>query len=215
MILLSLFLLPSLSASGGGLALGIDLRVLVATTIRNLAFSLLVIYLADLRNERNPLFGTSSRSVSRFATAAVIAVVLFSVSTVVGVIAARLPATAPEIGRIIPELAERHPPWLWIPVIVLSMLSVGFVEELLFRAYLMHRLRQLGLSATGTIILAAGFFALGHSYQGVAAIVFALIAGIILGFLWLRRGALIPFALGHAAYNLAALLISASGTDIF
>jgi membrane protease YdiL (CAAX protease family) len=88
------------------------------------------------------------------------------------------------------------------------MVSVGYVEELFFRAYLIERLGQLGRPRGQAVAIAAVMFSVGHGYQGWAALVFALLAGAALGALWLRRRRLIGFAAGHALYNLTAIGLS-------
>lgn len=219
LVIFSLYLLPSLVLPTGLPAVVIDLRSLILTTARNLVFSLLIVYLADLRGERALLTGLSPVSrtapVGTIVLAGFVATILFLLSMLVGAVAARFSSEIPGVGAVLPALAERHPRVIWLPVVVIAMAGVGLAEELLFRAYLIHRFRQLELSRGAAVVLAAGLFAIGHGYQGIAAIVFAFLAGIGLGALWLRRPRLLPFAVGHGIYNLVVLLISSAGTGIF
>ena len=89
-----------------------------------------------------------------------------------------------------------------------SLLSVGYMEELFFRSYAITRLEQLGLSSTMAILVSALLFSLGHSYQGVQGLLFALLAGLALGYLFQKIHRIHPLAIGHAAYNYAGLLFS-------
>lgn len=215
LILLSLYLLPSLSYSWGVTTSAADLPTLVATTIRNLAFSLLIVYIADIWGERDQILGRREGIARSLPTVALVAGVLFACAFAVGTATSFFSVRAPETGEVIPRLAELYPAWIWISALILTMASVGLAEELLFRSYLIHRFRLLELSPRAAVVLSAALFSIGHGYQGGAAIVFAFLAGLALGALWLRRGAIFSFALGHALYNIAALLISASGQAIF
>lgn len=219
LVVLSLYLLPALVVPSGLPAEGLDLRSLILTTARNLVFSLLIIYLADLRAERALLLGSAEAS-RRFPAgtaglAVFVATTLFVLSLLVGAVAARFSPETPGVGEVLPALAASHPAVVWVPVVVIAMAIVGLTEELLFRAYLLHRFRRLEVPPIPAVVLAAGIFSLGHGYQGIAAMVFAFLAGICLGLLWLRFPRLPAFAIGHGSYNLAVLLISAADSAIF
>lgn len=219
LIILSLYLLPAVMAPAGISAAEIDLRSLILTTVRNLVFSLLILYLADLRGERARLTGHTptarGRRLRAIGLAACVATVLFVLSVMVGAIAARFSVEVTGVGDILPAAAARHAAVVWIPVVVIAMAGVGLAEELLFRAYLIHRFRRLDLSPGAAVLLAAALFSLGHGYQGFVAVIFAFLAGLCLGALWLRFPRLLPFAIGHGVYNLGVLLISAQVTAIF
>lgn len=94
-----------------------------------------------------------------------------------------------------------------LPFVIVAMLTVAYAEELFFRAYLSNRLALLGVSRLATIVAGAALFAVGHLYQGLAAAVFALLAGVVLMWWWQRRPLLHAFAIGHACYNVAAWLL--------
>jgi membrane protease YdiL (CAAX protease family) len=209
LILLALYLLPSVSAPAGLQTLAGNAHALVAITIRNVAFVLLIIYLADLREERREILGPVHTPVSIIVTTAVVWGTLLASSTVTAWIASYFTDPVSTTATIVPALRERYAAWVWIPLLSITMLSVGVVEELFFRSYLLHRLRALGLTPVHAIGTAAILFSIGHMYQGASAAAFSLIAGVLLGFLWIRRPSFGAFALGHSLYNLGVLLISA------
>lgn len=92
-----------------------------------------------------------------------------------------------------------------LPLAVLFALATAYKEELLFRCYLITRLRQWGLPAWAAAALSTALFAAGHLYQGVAGFAVAALLGSVLAWRFLRRGNLHQVALAHALYNLAVL----------
>ncbi len=210
LILLSLYLVPTLAVPFGAVQAIADLGTLTVTTIRGVAFSLLVIYLADLRGERSAIVPSDGGWIKRLSTTVIVACALLLMAGVIGALATFLPLPDPGVGSIIERLDSRFPRLAWIPSLVLTMASIGLVEELFFRSYLLHRFLQLGLSGSKSVLIAALLFSIGHAYQGAGALLFALFAGIFLGYLWRRRPSLFAFAAGHTLYNLSAILISHS-----
>lgn len=211
-ILFTLFVVPGLTSSTPIAQVVGAIGPLAALTIRNTAFALLVLYLLDIQGERQLVIGRRQEEVS-FPVGVMIRVfaVLMGVSLAVSVIGAAIGGTSGAVGTpaIVPALQERYPTVVWVPIITVAMISVGVAEELLFRGYLIARIQQMGRSGRSAVIASAVLFSIGHGYQGVPALVFSFCAGIVLGGLWLRRAHLGAFAAGHAAYNLAALALSA------
>lgn len=230
-ILFALFVVPGLAAPAAVESVVGTLSQLIAVTARNIAFALLIIYILDIQQERGVLEAVppqieprmdsngiayvrvtdrpgTVRVTSPLGTAA-LAVGVWAMLLAASIAAALLLPTAgadPTVDRYgVAALTAAHPWWIWAPVLVTAMTSVGVVEETLFRAYLVGRLHQIGRPSWQAVGLAALMFSLGHGYQGVPALVFAFLAGVLLGLLWLRRPSLPAFAVGHAAYNLTAI----------
>ena len=226
-VLFALFVVPGLTSSATVAQVAGRLAPLAALTLRNIAFGLLVVYLLDIQGERRRFLGKglrtrrgtepvgnndSPRGTRPLATTLLVWVVLLGSSlavsagaTVFGFSGAETNGTA----QVFAGLEQRYPAYVWIPLLTVAMLSVGFVEELFFRAYLITRMEQMDRPAGHAVLFAALLFSVGHGYQGGQALFFSLVAGVLLGVLWLRRGRLLPFALGHAAYNLSAIALSA------
>lgn len=93
---------------------------------------------------------------------------------------------------------------LTIPLVVV----VAITEELFFRAYTLHALQESGASPRIAMLVSALLFGVSHTAQGVGGVVFATVAGITLGTVWVRRKNLVTVAGAHITYNLIALLIS-------
>lgn len=210
-ILFALFVVPGLTSSAPITQVVGGVAPLIALTIRNTAFALLVLYLLDIQGERQMIL-ESKITGETFPLAAAVRVwaVLLGAAIFVSVVATAVGGGEVSVGTqsVVSSLQERYSVMIWVPLIVIAMVSVGFVEELLFRGYFIARLRQLGRPASTAVIGSALLFSIGHGYQGVTALIFSFLAGLGLGWLWIKRPHLGAFALGHAAYNLSALTLS-------
>lgn len=202
-ILFTLFVAPAIFAPGDVGSFAERLGPIISVVIRNLAFALLIIYLIDIQGERDAVIGPRRISL---AAIAISAGGLFAISSIFGLLAGLFGAPERSVFAAVPpnegELLR------WIPLGVM-MLSVAWVEELFFRGYLLTRLLQVGTSTTAAIVVAALLFSLGHGYQGVGALAFSFAAGVFLGILWVRKGGILNLTIGHAIYNIVALVLVA------
>jgi membrane protease YdiL (CAAX protease family) len=93
-------------------------------------------------------------------------------------------------------------------VILVPALLVGsFAEELAMRAYLIPRLRDLGLNWVSALLISSAFFASYHLYQGAASTAYVFLLGLTLGAVFLLSPRVWPLTLAHAFQN---VLISVS-----
>ncbi len=76
-------------------------------------------------------------------------------------------------------------------------------EELVFRGFLVPRLRAVTGSWIAAVVLSAAAFAAGHLYEGVAALFQTFALGVYFSLLFLWRGRLESAISGHAAFNVA------------
>jgi membrane protease YdiL (CAAX protease family) len=113
--------------------------------------------------------------------------------------------STPDDTRLMRELAHVEP----IAVVPLACF-VGFYEELLFRGFLLNRLRVLfGPNFAGaalSITLSAALFALGHTYKSTAGIFATFLIGAILGIVSWRMRSIWACVLAHAMIDTMALL---------
>ena len=86
--------------------------------------------------------------------------------------------------------------------------AAAAMEEFFFRGYAFFRLRQSGLKTLPALILVNIIFAAGHLYEGWPTSVFALISGIFLTFLVLKKISLFSLAAAHGIFNFSMILIS-------
>lgn len=112
--------------------------------------------------------------------------------------------TENRLGDMASELQGNLP--LALARIALSILIVGFAEEVIYRGYLMTRLAtvfgrsQLGWSAA--LLVQSALFGLSHGYQGVEGMAFTAGVGFLLGCVVLASGRnLWPAIIGHGVYN--------------
>ncbi|MFP3041644.1 CPBP family intramembrane metalloprotease [Treponema primitia] len=85
---------------------------------------------------------------------------------------------------------------------ILSCLSTGYLEESYFRFYLFTRFKQGGVSPVKAMIVSSILFALCHVYEGPLGALNALLAGLLLFFIFSRRRSLHGIAWAHGAYNI-------------
>ena len=100
----------------------------------------------------------------------------------------------------------RHDAELHLLLILLSSLTVGYAEELFFRFFLIDGLVEAGTPLGSAAIVSILIFGLSHISQGIFGIAFAgLLAAFYTG-LRFRGYSLHSLALGHALYDVIALL---------
>jgi membrane protease YdiL (CAAX protease family) len=87
--------------------------------------------------------------------------------------------------------------WWRIPVLLLSALHDGLLEEILVIGYLLRRLDQLGWTPWKAILVAAVLRGSYHLYQGFGAFVGNAVMGIIFGYLYRRWGRVTPLIVAH------------------
>jgi uncharacterized protein len=89
-------------------------------------------------------------------------------------------------------------------------LSAGVCEELLYRGFLMHYLSGVlaggvALGVLGAWLVSSMLFGLAHVYQGVAGVIRATIAGLLLGLVAILTGQLILPILLHVLFDVQML----------
>jgi len=89
----------------------------------------------------------------------------------------------------------------WI-IMILSCLGTGYLEESYFRYYLLKILEKPLPKAAFRIILSTALFSLCHVYEGPWGILNAVLAGVLLSFLFIRFNSLHGIAWAHGAYNI-------------
>ena len=95
-----------------------------------------------------------------------------------------------------------------LPLIFITCLATGYLEELFFRVYLITMLEKIGLQIKFVIPAAAFLFASGHIYQGISGFAVTFIIGIVLSFFFLKKRNIHRIAIGHALYNFLILLLT-------
>ena len=87
--------------------------------------------------------------------------------------------------------------WWRTPVLLLSALHDGLLEEVVVLAYLLRRLDQLGWTPWKAIALSAVLRGSYHLYQGFGAFAGNAVMGLIFGYLYKRWGRCAPMVVAH------------------
>lgn len=205
LILLAIYLLPAVYTSAGSVSpqLFKEPQAHLGILIQNVPRILLLLYLMEMDGgDWAGRFGLrwQARRIPLQAVGTALLLLMVSVLT-------NLISQMAGVGGE-PPFKFNSPGTLAYILSAFSLLSVGYMEELFFRSYAISRLERLGLSSGLAILVSAVLFALGHVYQGVRGVLFALLAGLLLGYLFGRIRRIHPLALGHGVYNYLGLLFS-------
>jgi uncharacterized protein len=96
--------------------------------------------------------------------------------------------------------------WWRIPVLVLAAFANAWAEEVIVVAFLMTRLRQLGVGRTGTVVWSSLLRGAYHLYQGFGAGLGNLVMGLVFGYVWQRTGRLWPLVIAHSIIDTVAFV---------
>jgi membrane protease YdiL (CAAX protease family) len=88
----------------------------------------------------------------------------------------------------------------WI-ALLLGCVATGYLEETYFRAYLLTRLKELGVANLPAIATSVALFALCHIYEGPWGALNAVLAGLVFSLAYRFRRSVHGPAWAHAAYN--------------
>ena len=185
-------------------------HTLILVAARSTAFGALVLYLMERRGQdpasrdSAALGGTWERARSLVLRSLFVSGVLFAVAGTMRLIFSYW--SARQYSPIPAFPFSRDPATL--AILLVTVRAAAWVEELFFRAYLLTRSEQAGISQAPAILLATLLFAAGHTWQGPEATIVSAAAGIALGVIWFRTKRVAPLVLGHGIYNVLVLLIS-------
>jgi membrane protease YdiL (CAAX protease family) len=104
-------------------------------------------------------------------------------------------------------VAENLPDIWWrIPVLLLSALQNGLLEEVVVLGYLLTRLRQLGVRPERAIVISAVVRGSYHLYQGLGGFFGNAVMGVIFAFLFLRWRRAGPMVIAHTLIDAVAFV---------
>jgi len=110
-------------------------------------------------------------------------------------------------GIALNVVAESLPDIWWrIPVLLLSALQNGLLEEVVVLGYLLTRLRQLGVRPERAIAISAVVRGSYHLYQGLGGFFGNAIMGVIFAFLFLRWRRAAPMVIAHTLIDAVAFV---------
>ncbi|OUM44292.1 CPBP family intramembrane glutamic endopeptidase [Arthrobacter sedimenti] len=88
--------------------------------------------------------------------------------------------------------------WWTVPVLILSAVRHGVLEEVLVVGYLFLRLRELGWSTPAIILTSAVLRGSYHLYQGFGPFVGNVLMGLLFAWFYTRTRRVLPLVLAHA-----------------
>ncbi|GHV75944.1 hypothetical protein AGMMS49942_07650 [Spirochaetia bacterium] len=94
------------------------------------------------------------------------------------------------------------------PVMILSCLSTGYLEETYFRLYLFTRFKEGGIRLMKAMTVSSLLFALCHIYEGPLGVLYAFLAGLLLFFIFSRRQSIHGIAWAHGGYNVFVYIMA-------
>jgi membrane protease YdiL (CAAX protease family) len=110
-------------------------------------------------------------------------------------------------GMSLNIVAESLPDVWWrFPVLILSALQNGLLEEVLVIGYLLSRLRRLGISPFWAVTIAAVLRGSYHLYQGFGGFAGNAVMGVIFGVLFLRWRRAAPMIIAHTLIDAVAFV---------
>lgn len=99
-----------------------------------------------------------------------------------------------------------NPHWWTIPVLLLSALKNGLLEEVVVVGYLMERLRDLGWKPSLIITASALLRGTYHLYQGIGPFLGNLVMGLVFGWYYHRTRRVLPLVVAHTLLDVVAFL---------
>lgn len=94
--------------------------------------------------------------------------------------------------------------WWRVPVLLVAAVANSWAEELLVVGYLITRLRQLGWTENGSLLLAAVLRGAYHLYQGFGGFAGNLVMGLVYGRVWQRTHRLWALVIAHTLIDVVA-----------
>lgn len=177
------------------------------TAVHGLCMVILTLLLLQANGQSLPQLGLFSRGIWADVGWAVPAVFLLYTALIMSAIPILLLYLTGQLAPIQAEVATRLEvvanflPRLSVGKLVTLMVLVGTYEEIVFRGFLVPRLRVLTKSWVLALLTAIVLFGIGHLYLGVYAVVQTSLLGLTLGLIFLWRGRLLTAILAHAAFN--------------
>lgn len=96
--------------------------------------------------------------------------------------------------------------WYTVPILLLSALRAGLLEEVIMVGYLFTRLRQVGWGPWTIILSTAALRGAYHAYQGIGPIIGNFAMGIVFGWAYKKWGRVMPLVIAHTVIDTVAFI---------
>ncbi len=124
---------------------------------------------------------------------------------VIGVPSLGLYAAGRALGvttEIIPSALNQY--WWTVPVLVLSAIHNGLLEEVVMVGWLLDRLQRIGLGTLAAVLLSSLIRGTYHLYQGFGPFLGNFVLGLLFCWLYKRYGRVMPLVVAHSLVDIAA-----------
>jgi uncharacterized protein len=108
---------------------------------------------------------------------------------------------------------ELNDTWWRMPVLLAVALANGWAEEVIVVAFLITRLRQLGVNPTAALLASSMLRGVYHLYQGYGAGLGNIVMGLVFAFVWMRTRRLWPLIVAHGLIDAVAFVGYALAAD--
>ncbi len=106
--------------------------------------------------------------------------------------------------HVIPTALDAY--WWTVPVLVLSALRAGLLEETIAIGYLFARLGEAGWGRWRIIVFSAVLRGSYHLYQGIGSFFGNVAMGLLFGWLYSRYGRVLPLVIAHTLIDTATFV---------
>ena len=96
--------------------------------------------------------------------------------------------------------------WYRYPILVLSAIQNGVLEEIVMIGFVLTRLRQLRWHPWAAILLSAAIRGSYHTYQGIGGFVGNFVMGAIFGWWFTRTRRVLPLVIAHSLLDIASFV---------
>lgn len=179
----------------------LNLALQLASIAESLAPVVLVLYLLARTGESASTIGLDATEPARDgARGAVLAALIGGVGLGFYIVAFKLGANLNVVPESLPAV------WWRIPVLALSAVQNGLLEETVVLGYLLTRLDQLGTRPWKAIVISAVLRGSYHLYQGFGPFFGNAAMGVIFALLFRRWRRITPFVVAHSLIDAGAFI---------
>jgi membrane protease YdiL (CAAX protease family) len=179
----------------------LDLTLQVASLVTSVVPVFLALHLLGRSGDGAAAIGLDRRRPRRDAlTGAALAAAVGGIGLAFYLVAWHSGANLTVVPEDLPDV------WWRDPVLVLSALQNGLVEEVVVVGYLLLRLRQLGWSDNRALLASATLRGSYHLYQGLGGFAGNALMGLLFGRLYQRWGRVTPLVIAHTLIDSVAFV---------